>query len=534
MADKRILLGYEVGGKKPISVPLAHMLVVGQTQRSGKTTAMEALISRAPSEIRAIAFLTKRGEQAFQEAKVIPPYFRERADWQFVEAVLEATMRQKLKPHRSFIMKVTQGHDTLKAVHTEVRIRLEKARGFAESIYTELDKYLEIVLPQIGKIKFAKRVELAAGVNVMDLREYTTEMQALIIRSVLEWISLHEEGVITIIPEAWELVPQGRNTPVKLAFEDIIRKGGALRNFVWLDGQDTAGIEKFALRACRVWLLGVQREGNEIRRTIDSIPISKNLRPKPEEIATLKLGEFFVVWDEEVHKVYVQPVWLSDQAAKDIASGKVSVEEAYGGRLPTRKEEKPVNLFKRSDKKKEVAVGTSPNSVKDLENKRQEFFALQARLAELAKELGIPFVAISDSRLAPAVAVFNADRELLPLDGFDDLYFRIKTRLLQDDSQLLIAQNVPELEIRRTRTVIKADANSLRGRIALLIAGGFFDKGMNGYAVFIELSQRQQFKVAKVSVYNELAELNRLGFLTRDGEKVYRVQADMKINIEEE
>lgn len=81
---KPIHLGFEVGTGQPIAVPLKHTVVSGQTQESGKTTTLEALISR--SGLRAVAFVTKRGETSFVDAPRVPPYFRERADWQFVLA----------------------------------------------------------------------------------------------------------------------------------------------------------------------------------------------------------------------------------------------------------------------------------------------------------------------------------------------------------------------------------------------------------------------------------------------------------------
>jgi hypothetical protein len=37
-----IHLGYEIGTGEPVSIPLQHLAVTGQTQRSGKTTALEA------------------------------------------------------------------------------------------------------------------------------------------------------------------------------------------------------------------------------------------------------------------------------------------------------------------------------------------------------------------------------------------------------------------------------------------------------------------------------------------------------------
>src|SRR3990167_2948531 len=98
---KNILLGYEVGTGKPVSIPMHHVVVTGLTQLSGKTTTLEALIGR--SGFRGIAFRTKRGEGGFEDARTHIPYFRQKADWQYNEALLEATMREKMRFERSWI-----------------------------------------------------------------------------------------------------------------------------------------------------------------------------------------------------------------------------------------------------------------------------------------------------------------------------------------------------------------------------------------------------------------------------------------------
>jgi hypothetical protein len=121
-----IHLGFEVGSGKAVEIPCRHMVVTGQTQEAGKTTTLEALISR--SGLPAVAFVTKRGEQSFRTGpsgrapiRRIPPYFRERADWQFVASVLEATMRERLKFERAWIMRASKGAKTLADVQENVQ-----------------------------------------------------------------------------------------------------------------------------------------------------------------------------------------------------------------------------------------------------------------------------------------------------------------------------------------------------------------------------------------------------------------------------
>lgn len=330
-----IHLGFEVGTGKPISIPLHHLCVTGITQLSGKTTTLEALISR--SGLRALAFITKRGESGFSKLRtVIPPFFREERGWQFYEGILEAAVRERLKFERGRIMRASKGADTLQDFHLNVRRMLAKARGgIDQEILTRLDEYCEIVLPQLGRVKFSQDLRIAPGmINVMDLSVYSTEVQSLVIYSSIVDVFDHMKNVVLVIPEANEFIPQGRGSPVKLAALRFIRKGGAIGNWIFLDTQDIAGVDKEHLKQVGVYLLGVQREINEVRRTLAHIP--QSVRLKPSEIQSLKLGEFFVCFGGVVKKVYVQPSWMEAEQAKRVSLGQSVVRTFVGTGEDTR------------------------------------------------------------------------------------------------------------------------------------------------------------------------------------------------------
>jgi hypothetical protein len=317
-----VLLGYKLGSGEPVEIPIAHMVVAGQSQQAGKTTTLEALIGRA--KLPALGFITKRGERSFQHARRIRPYFRDRADWQYVAAVLEATLQEKLKFERAWIMKASKGARTLADVQKNVKELHEKERrGLAADVYLTLDHYLDIVVPRIAEIEWARSISIQPGVNVMDMadaNEFPAELQGLVISSTLEWVYQKCEGTITLIPEAWEFLPQARGSPVKRMAMQLIRKGAGLQNFVWLDSQDIGGIDKEVLRQCTVWLFGVQRETNEIERNLANIPAGVK-KPKAADIATLKKGQFIVSYGDQVLTVYVHPAWLDAERA--IAAAKL-------------------------------------------------------------------------------------------------------------------------------------------------------------------------------------------------------------------
>ena len=164
VGEKVLPLGFEIGTGDPVIIPVNHLAVTGQTQMAGKTTTLEALVAR--SGLRAVAFVTKRGEGAFRGGRHIPPYFRERADWQFVAAVLEATLRERLKFERAWIMRASKGARTLADVQRNVREAMKTAKGISANVYFTLDEYLNIVVPQIDavlRIGGAKELELEPG-----------------------------------------------------------------------------------------------------------------------------------------------------------------------------------------------------------------------------------------------------------------------------------------------------------------------------------------------------------------------------------
>lgn len=317
---KEIHLGYEIGTGKAVAIPVRHLAVTGQTQESGKTTTLEALVER--SGLRAVAFVTKRAEGAFQSGRRIPAYFRERADWQFVSAVLEATFREKMRFERAWIMRACKGAKTLADVQRNVRIAITdpKVRGLSADVYMTLDEYLKVVVPQIERLKYSDALELAPGLNIMDLTAYSTELQALVVRSVLEWVYERERDTVTIIPEAWEFLPEGRGSPVLHAAEALIRKSAAAGNYVWLDSQDIAGVRKVILKSVIVWLIGVQREANEVKRALAHIPAGTP-KPTTAEVMALGRGEFIACWGRQVKRVYVQPAWMEGDDARYAALG---------------------------------------------------------------------------------------------------------------------------------------------------------------------------------------------------------------------
>lgn len=317
-----IHLGYEVGTGEPVAIPLHHLVVAGITRLAGKTTTLEALISR--SGLRGLVFRTKRGELGFKRAHEVRPHFVEHADWQYVEALIGATLREKASRfERSYVINLCRGAHRLRDIYERAIERRDdpKTRAIDQGVYTNLAAYLELVLPQIEGTTWARSLELAPGLNMMDLSMFSAEMQQLIVRATLETIFEGLHDVVVVVPEAQDYIPEARMTPVKAIAEDLVRKGASVGNFLWLDGQTVTGISKSILKQCDIWVLGRQREINEARRTVDQIPIPAGQRPKSDRVMSLPVGHFFACFGTEVHETYVQPSWASDEDARQVAMG---------------------------------------------------------------------------------------------------------------------------------------------------------------------------------------------------------------------
>jgi hypothetical protein len=519
---KAIRLGYELGTGKEVDLPLHHIVVTGVTQLSGKTTTLESLIRR--SGLRAIAFRTKRGESDFSGAHRHAPFFQEKSDWQFVQSLLEATMRERMKFERSWIIKVCKGARSLRDVQRNVEKELQTAKRLDESVYTNLKAYLDLVLPEIERTPMTKALVLKQGINVMDLVGLRDEVQSLVIASTVEAVQRTEKDVVVVIPEAWKFAPEGRGNPVKKAAESLVRQGASVGIYLWLDSQDIAGIDKALLKQVDNWILGRQREFNEVEHTLDQIPKPAKLKPRPEEIMSLGIGQFVACFDDQVRKVYVQPWWLGEDAARCVALGTVDVRAAMEARPKQSKED---------DMSSELAERLK---VAEERNKK-----LEADLNEALEALREAKVVLKDSeslRTAERTRALNAhntentrntkiteNKPGQPEKMFSEgLVQAVIDRLRSEPGvKLVVGKSESEISLIIERSVISASDSTIKGRLALLIMDGFFDSPKGLAEVRAEAKARGwgvwSSGYHNVKVPQELRWMQEAYFLRKEGEQ---------------
>jgi hypothetical protein len=547
----QIHLGYEIKTGRSIEIPLRHLAVIGRTQDSGKTTTLEALITR--SKLRALAFVTKRGEGSFTSGQIILPFFQEPTEdgsqplWQYVASLLATALKEEMRIQRSSIMQVCDFNDsklgrwdkpkTLAEVAENIETALPKARGFDQSMFRQLREYFRIVIPQIEQLPKAAAVDLRPGLNIMYLEKLSVEMQALIITSCLNWIRTNEKHTVTIIPEGWKFMGEKRSSPVRAAAAQLIREGGVLENYLWLDSQDLTGVTTEIRKQVGVWILGVQGEINEAERTIKHLPTGYR-KPKADDVQTLRRGEFYVSWGEALHKVYVQPAWLNDDSAYLVAM--------TGNAAPRRP-----NTDKGDEEMWRERAEKLQQDVRDLEEKlkvhksqndnlRAELKGLRDEMKQLkdAPKPGNIFHALPErptlepspepQPLTPSFEPAHIEEAEFWLNNIWPL---VRAKLSHDTTLAQLLNDIPEIEILSKRKRVELDASTLRGRLAYLIANGGFDAGLKASDVASKLKSIGA-QTANANLARELKGLTTMGFLTMEGNTqatTYKRVAGLKV-----
>jgi len=486
MIDK-ILLGFEAGSGEPVHLPLHHLCIFGITQLSGKTTTLEALISR--SGLRAIAFITKRGEMGFTRYNLITPYYKPRADWQFVEGLVNVALGEKVKYEpgmRWAIIKVSKGAKNLRDVKAKAEEMLAKAkRDFQKQLFEKLITYLEIVVPELERWTFSDRLELSEGVNVMDLSGMRLETQHLVIASTIDYAFQNLDHVVVIVPEAWETLPQFKMTPVKWVAQQFIRKGAAIGNYLWLDSQDIGGIDKTPLRQCDNWLMGRMKEAHEVERILKQL---LGMKVKAEDIQTLPLGHFYAVIGNEVKKVYVLPAGVPEDIGRKVSRGELTSEYVRDQFLKRKMEvedivwkEKYEELLRKYDEIERkigemlAEAGKPREHEKKLEEEIRKLKNDNANLkkayditVEQLQEACAKLERFNDFEKALIGIVETARPQWLHPQGFEPA--------TPMPSEISVQCEIPTLTVQVTRKPLILSTDNAQGRLALLYAEGFFDE----------------------------------------------------------
>lgn len=324
-----ILIGFEVGTGEPVYIDPDHMLVTGLTQQTGKTTTLNALIYR--SGRRAVAFRTKRGEIDMDVARQLQPFYKEprrkgrQIDWMYVKELLGATLERSMDWHEEWIMRSCEGAASLSEVYTNIKtLQEESRRAFDQGQYLRLEKYFEIILPQLEQREWATTLPLVKGVNLMDLETLSLEMQCLVIERTIDYVLTKMKDVIVVLPEARKFIPLNRKTPVTGTAVRIAAEGAVLELDLWVDSQTYSSINNEVRKQCGTQIHGFQTDNNEANTIRDLL----GKRWGSEIVKGLRLGHFLVKTKDKRHKhVYVLPAGVPEEMGRRVALGETRPED---------------------------------------------------------------------------------------------------------------------------------------------------------------------------------------------------------------
>lgn len=531
--SNNILLGYEVPSGKPVYIQPHHLAAFGLTQKSGKTTILNGLIHR--SGLKGIAFITKRGEAGFVDAHLVKPYYKHQTGWQYIESLVDVALGEKVKYEpkmRYAIMRIAKKSKDLgearQVCHTEEKTA---KRAWDREVYAKLGAYLDLVLPELEKVDFADSVKLQNGTNAMNLVGLQLQTQQLIIASTLRYIYENLEHTIVILPEAWEMLPQSRKTPVKLIAEQFIRKGASVNNYLWLDSQDIGGIDKTPLRQVSTWILGRMMEAHEVER------IGKQLlgvKVKASEIQTLPLGHFYVTVGREVKKVYALPKGVPEEEAVAVALGKKSPEEIRDRYLLAKIEEEDVMYKEKFEEEKRVrkelekTLGDYSKQVKELQGKIKKtpsIEKLEERILDLERQLDTQTEEYT-ALLKKAEVLNNLQKALEPL---------IVARALVSGKRTVNLENVETtFNVKHSEETVELSTKTQQGQIIYCAVHDLEGKAFTEKEMSSALKEHG-WNIAHSSLAPQLSgNLTKAGLLikNREGRNVtYRLPSKIKVNV---
>jgi hypothetical protein len=442
-----IWVGRDRESGEDVRVPLGHLAIFGQTRRAGKTTSLRTLLEHADAD--ALIFRTGRGEVTFG-GRPFPPYFRERLDWQGVEAMLWSYLAEKPKVYRPLIMRAVRGARSLAEVHTRIVAEGKKSKnGWVVDRTYELDTYFQSIRPWIEEHRLTTEWNSPLGPNVLDMEGWPITVKQLVIAAVMDRlmeVGRRDRPLLLVLPEAKEFIPNDRATPVKLAADRLVRMGAKLNLFLWIDSQALTGVDQQVLRNFALLLQGVQTSDIEIRR------VAKALEVPPRLVRELKVGDFILHTDGGSRVIHVP---LSEKpTASEETSMDEKKEQEYRDRIRTLE--------------KELASLTA-----DLERERERAEQNAWAAAESAVDRigtsptpGRVMRELAESGEAPRPGSFAEAMGSMDAGAAEE----------HERVDLHVRRETPNLTVHVVEKRIDARPDSHEGKLAILLAEGFFDE----------------------------------------------------------
>lgn len=355
------------------------------------------------------------------------------------------------------------------------------------------------------------------------------------------------------LEEAAEFIPQKPHDFIVYAeLEKLARMGGNVRLGYTLINQRSQEVSKAILELCENVFLHRQRGKNalenmdkwlaaaeapdrkKIRTSLPELPQGQcwawlgGDKPMPPTLIKVptknSLHPDRRVMRGDAAPQKVAPVDVAEFIARMKGKAVVAVQTAAGA--PT----KPIKTKETDVTKEEAEALKTENARLTL-----QVDTLTKELGTLRDRLGFAGEPVRhDAPPGPGPVAGRVGNGGAPpeLGDIEAIYQAVKLRLTNEAPGLLRVLTIkPELEVKVERRVIQMDDSNFRGRIARLLASGFYNEGATNSATRKELARTGKDMDNK-SIWRFLEELKSTGFLTKEGE-AYRAVEGMKVNIVE-
>jgi len=327
----RLLLGFEVGNGKEVYVPPFHTCIVGQTQFSGKTTTIKAMIERVIElGYKVLVFDTKSTEEEYSEYPSVPLCFKETRDPLVLIGLLESIFRRKITPYYATLGRLTDRAKNFQdIIRNAQELEVKTKSSFVKDACYTLADLLSRLKRETEKLNYSEKLELPYPINRMAINFLSNEAQQLIVKNSFEEVLYrYRKNVILVLDEAFKFVPEGYSSACRKAIQDVITQGARTGLYVYLSTQFLAPTDKDPLKAMALKILGTQDHTTEVKHTLDLIP---HKRFKPEDIMTLKKGHFIVVTKDppQIKLIYILPKGIPENIGKEVALGKLNPEKVW-------------------------------------------------------------------------------------------------------------------------------------------------------------------------------------------------------------
>ena len=386
-------LGYELKTGEPVDVPVTHTVVSALTG-GGKTTTVRRLMDGAARDegYTILAIDVKKERDFVGAGREIPPYISESTEPLLVMRMLESILRHGLVGKFDVILGAAADTENLEAFRENLRrVEADKkawARNRADA--RVLGHLTDKLLEQVRKAEYAPGVDLKPGINVMNISYLSRGVQQLVVDSVFRWLLEREHRVVLVLEEAINFLPQSQKTEFEwdTSPHKFIREGRASELWLWASGQALTEMAVGVRKQMRVWVLGPQMEINEAKKFMEQIPMEG---VKPVEIQKQRTGHFIAAIrrsDEEggevvVRRTYVQPVWMPDGMAVQMARGEITLKDAMKFKNGMEKG-KVRDVDDKERKRYEEEIATLKRDYETVEHRRA---ALEREVQDLRREV---------------------------------------------------------------------------------------------------------------------------------------------------